>query len=169
MIVSKGFEGDSLQVANAQRDVYHEALKIIVKHCNKYAQFARRLIPTESTENWGRVFNIDHRTLQFQHDLLAMAWRYESNASQRSLLSPENSKEISGNWLAWLDEEVKNWFDFPEFIRLVQVILTNQNNPIGYEAETRLSLAIMDRFRDAPWDAALIKALENELTENSLN
>ena len=80
MIVSKGFEGDSLQVANAQRDVYHEALKIIVKQCNKYARFARRLIPTESNENWGSVFNIDHRTLQFQHDLLAMAWRYESSA-----------------------------------------------------------------------------------------
>ena len=54
MIISIEFEGDSKRVADAQYDVYYEALNIIVKNCNRFALFATRLVQTEKCNDWGR-------------------------------------------------------------------------------------------------------------------
>lgn len=165
MIISIEFEGDSKQVADAQHDVYYEALNIIVKNCNRFALFATRLVQTEKCNDWVIISQFDHRTLQFQHDLLATAWRYRSNAAQKILDLTGNESSISKEWLGWLTNEVQSWIDRPEFVRLVQIILTNQNSTLGYEAETRLNLEIMDYFYDVPWDGEIRDAFKNELAK----
>jgi len=163
MILSNQFEGDSKQVADAQHDVYYQALDIIVKNCNRLVLFAKQVLQSEKFEDWGLINQYDHRTLQFQHDLLAAAWRYRSNAAQKTIDLTENELNISQEWLEWLANEVQSWINRPEFVRYVQVILSNQNSALGYEAETRLNLEIMDYFYDVPWDNKLRAAFKNEI------
>ena len=165
MIISLQFPGDSVEIASAQHEVYFEALAIIVKKCNQYAIFARRLIHSEKFQNWGSVDRFDHRTLQFQHDLLATVWRYTSQASQLRLDFDGDERSIQLRWLDWLDAEVNSWIERPEWVRLVQVILENQNTPLGQRTETLLSLQIMDYFPDVPWDSKLKYALMREVSE----
>jgi hypothetical protein len=165
MIISIEFEGDSKQVVYAQHDVYYDALNVIVKNCNRLTLFAKLLLQVEKLDDWGLINQYDHRTLQFQHDLLAIAWRFRSNAAQKVLDLNGNESSISQEWLVWLTNEVQSWIDRPQFVRLVQVILSNQNNALGYEAETRLNLEIMDYFYDVPWKDTLKNALRDELTK----
>ena len=165
MIVSKQFSGDSHEVASAQREVYYDALAVIVNKCNQYATFARRVIQSENFQNWGSVDRYDHRTLQFQHDLLATVWRYKTQASQLRLDCDEDERSIQLRWLDWLASEINSWIERPEWVRLVQIILENQNTPLGQRTETLLSLEIMDYFSEIPWDGNLKCALRREVQE----
>lgn len=165
MIVSKEFPGDSKDVASAQHEVYYEALAIIVKKCNQYATFARRVILSDEFQTWGSVDSYDHRTLQFQHDLLATVWRYKTQASQLRLDCDEDERSIQLRWLDWLASEINSWIERPEWVRLVQIILENQNTPLGQRTETLLSLQIMDYFPDVPWDSNLKYALVHEVSK----
>ncbi len=54
----------------------------------------------------------------------------------------------------------------PCLISSVQLILTNQNEQPGYEAETQLCLDIVDRFPDVPWERRLHDALEADLSRD---
>ena len=50
-----------------------------------------------------------------------------------------------------LSAEVESWIERPHFVRNVQLILCNQNQPVGYLAESQLCVDIIDHFRDVPW------------------
>jgi hypothetical protein len=163
MIVHTIFPGDSLKVAWAQHDVYYQALDILVKNCNRLALFARRIVQSESCQNWGSVYQFDHRTLQNQHDQLATVWRYETQASQLRVDCDEDVQSIQQRWLDWLTAEVQSWIERPEWVQLVQIILENQNTPIGYKTETMLSLEIMNYFTEVPWKIELKQAFISEL------
>ena len=167
MIVSKQFPGDSKEVASAQHEVYYEALAIIVKKCNQYAIFARRVILSEKFQTWGSVDSFDHRTLQFQHDLLATVWRYTTQASQLRLDCNEDERSIQLRWLDWLAAEVNSWIERPEWVRFVQIILENQNTPVGQKTETILSLEIMNYFSEVPWKEEMKLAFISELEKKS--
>ena len=52
--------------------------------------------------------------------------------------------------------------DVPQLVRSVQIILANQNKPIGYLAESRLCLGILDRFNSIPWDKSKWEAYESD-------
>jgi len=161
------FWGDSREVANAQHNVYNDALKIIVKQCNRFVWFAQNVVQPESYEKWEGIVSFDHRTLQYQHDLLATVWRYQNQASQMRLDCDEDKSGIQSRWLKWLSSEVESWIERPEWVRLVQTILNNQNSPAGYRAETLLSLAIMDHFSTVPWSEKLRLPLEQERKHQS--
>ena len=136
-----------------QHDVYGEALSIIVTLCNRYTHFARLLLDDVDHPTWGTFERFDHRTLQAAHDLLAAAWRYRSNCGQARLpFDGKNSiDEVHVLWLEWLRHEVTEWRHLPHLVRLVQLILANQNEPAGYAAEAKLCTQILDRFSDVPW------------------
>ena len=55
------------------------------------------------------------------------------------------------------------WIHRPERVRLVQLILTNQNRRPRYMAETQLSLNILDGFPDVPWDPKWREVSEDAL------
>ena len=148
------FTGDTnRRVAWKQHDVYHEALWIIVTLCNRYTNFARLLLDDVDHPRWGTVDRFDHRTLQSAHDLLAAAWRFRSDFGQARLpLDGKNPlDEVQTLWLEWLRHEVTEWSSLSHLVRSVQLILTNQNEPAGYAAESKLCIHILDRFSDVPW------------------
>ena len=162
------FEGDvDMKVASKQHDVYPQALGIIVSKCNLYTEFARSLLNDADHPEWGTVEYFDHRTLQHAHDLLAAAWRFRNDFQQGVLpfVDKKSIDEVPTLWLDWLRHEIAGWIDYPHRVRLVQLILTNQNELPGYMAEAQLSLDIIDWFTDVPWDQKWHEAYEATLAE----
>jgi hypothetical protein len=160
LIVGDYFDGDTdTDTSWEQHDVYHQALRSLIGTCNRLAQFAKAVLDDQHHEDWGEVESCDHRTLQAAHDLLAAVWRYR-HADRQGTLPFMASFETS--WLDWLHAEVFGWIDHPGMVRAVQILLTNQNKPLGYTAETDLCRSILARFSDVPWKLALRQAYESE-------
>ena len=162
------FDGDDMEVAGKQHDVYSEALWIIAGQCNLYAEFARRVLDDADHPEWGTVESCDHRTIQNSHDLLAAVWRFRNDFQQAVLpfVDKKSLDEVQTLWLDWLRNEIARWIDHPERVRWVQLILTNQNKPPGYVAEAQLALDIINWFSDVPWDQKLREAHEAALAEH---
>jgi hypothetical protein len=162
---------DDTEAAWKQHDVYGEALGAIIRTSNRLALFAKSLLDDKSHPNWGTIETCDHRTLQGAHDLLAAAWRFRHNFRQ-SELPLERSPELlvphtpENLWLWWLRDEIEKWVWQPELVRDVQQILANQNQPAGYAAESRLCLALLDRFHDVPWNSRWRDAYESDLAKD---
>lgn len=171
MIVAPKFPGDDMVLARLQHEVYGDALRVVVDRCNRFGRLALAILEQDAEHpGWKGVDRFDHRTLQFSHDLLAAAWRYEESPPQLSLLLSESRPKDAfqadtseERWLQWLDSEVASWLhpeagpgdDGPQKIRLVLRILANQNQPSGYEAESYLAQLIYRRFSHVPWDNVL--------------
>lgn len=169
MIVGALFEGDDdMEVALIQHDVYHQALNAIIGGCNRLTLFAKTLLDDKSHANWGGSESCDHRTLQGAHDILAAAWRFRKDLRQAELpfdrrpepLVPHTPENL---WLWWLRQEVESWVGEPHLIQQIQIILANQNQTLGYIAESRLSLQLLNRFSDVPWDRKWQKSNEDDL------
>ena len=157
-----------MEVAGKQHDVYSEALWIIVRQCNLYAEFARRVLDDADHPEWGTVKSFDHRTIQNSHDLLAAAWRFRNDFRQAALpfVDKKSLDEVQTLWLDWLRNEIAEWIDYPERVRWVQLILTNQNKPLGYVAEAQFALNIINRFSDVPWEQSWRDAHEAALASH---
>ena len=169
MIVGQFFEGDDdTKIAWKQHDVYREALGIIKQTCNRITLIAKEILDTNSCPEWGTITGCDHRTLQGAHDILAAAWRFRHDSRQGELPIEVNPKRVpipepEHIWLDWLQNEVRDWVWHPRLVRNVQLILSNQNQPFGYVAESRLCLALMARFSDVPWDSDWREAYQRDL------
>jgi hypothetical protein len=169
VIVGEFFDGDDdTEIARKQHDVYHHGLGILIEGCNRYARFARALLNDAGHEDWGQIRECDHLTLQGAHDLIAAAWRFRHDLRQGSLPLGGASTIVMPEtlWLDWLRAELARWIDSPALVRSVQLILTNQNQPVGYAAESRLCLDILDRFPDVPWKATWRYAFEQDLAKD---
>lgn len=55
------------------------------------------------------------------------------------------------DWLRWLEAEMQSWIEAPHLVRMVQIILANQNEEKGYEAENALCRELISRFLTVPW------------------
>ncbi len=173
MIVATYFEGDDgTEIAWKQHNVYHIALWIIVDTCNRFTRFARATLEEESKSNWGTVEDFDHRTLQRAHDFLAATWRFRNDFRQLELSLAKHSETHvpctpESLWIFWLRDELKKWISEPDMIRYVQLILTNQNQPIGYKAEDKLGQSLLYRFSDVPWMPGWERSCETYYEEQS--
>lgn len=166
MIVGSFFNGDDdMELAGRQHGVYDQALRILVLTCNRYAAFARALLDDAGHPDWGRIESFDHRVLQGCHDLLAAAWRFRNDSRQGRMYFNDAGHPIPAEpvWLDWLRIEVSDWIDRPHMVRAVQIVLTSQNQPVGYLAELELCLGVMDQFNDVPWPANERRAREADL------
>lgn len=154
-----------------QHAVYDKALSIIVSACNRHTNFARSLLEDSRHKTWGTINCYDHRTLQAAHDLLAAAWRFQDGGSYRQGKLPfegeDSFDEVQVLWLNWLHHEVDEWTSRPHLVRSVQIIVSNQNKPLGYMAESKLCLDIFDRFSYMPWNRKLCEAHEKDLYKES--
>lgn len=165
MIVGSSFASDDSKVGWAQHDVYGHALWIITSTCTQ--QVVDGVLEFAVYRIREHVGGYDHRTLQGAHDLLAAAWRfYHAAPGQPSATGAGNVRAIQQQWLDWLRAEVRSWTSSPELTRHVQAIMTHQNKPIGYLAESRLGLAILDRFPAVPWNARIRHAYEEDLAKD---
>lgn len=169
MIVGRYFDGDGdrdLHVQWLQHDVYSEALGIISSTCQEYMRSAHALL--DDWEGWEFIERFDHRTLQHAHDLLAAVWRFRYEMKLRQFDSPSerptgDKPDFVGHWLSWLREEVESWIHDPGRIRLVVTILRNQNQPVGYKAETALHWDIMTVCSDVHWKRSVVHATKSAL------
>ena len=157
MIVGSYYPGDDVDLAWKQHRVYWRGLSILVGTCNRFTRIAVAILQDQDHPEWGRIDSFDHRTLQGAHDLLAAAWRFEASPPQSALplVQRRDPEPSEARWLEWLESEVLAWTDEPYMIRLVQIVLTNQNQPKGYEAESTLERLIVDRFHQVPWHKEL--------------
>ena len=157
VIIGEFYAGDDMDLAKRQHDFCNEALAIMVGTCNRYTRIASTILQDTEHEESGRVTSFDHRTIQDAHDLLAAAWRFKVSPPQTRVPFADGGADERDMtcWLEWLKAEVSSWIEEPRMIRLVQVILTNQNQAIGYEAETSLGSMILRRFSDVPWKDSL--------------
>ena len=169
MIVGTFFDGDDdAEIAWKQHDVYGEALGAIIQVSNRLTLFAKSLLDDKAHAHWGTIETCDHRTLQGAHDILAAAWRFQNDFRQSDLplrrrpepLVPHTPENL---WLWWLRDEIEKWVWQPALVRDVQLILSNQNLPIGYAAESRLCLGLIDRFHAVPWLPKWRDAYEKDL------
>jgi hypothetical protein len=55
----------------------------------------------------------------------------------------------------------------PEWVRLVQIILEDQNTPVGQKTETIVSLETMNYFSEVPWKDEMKLAFISELEKKS--
>jgi hypothetical protein len=170
LIVGQMFENDDDdELAWKQHDVYDQALIIIVSCCNQLVSFAKSVLQDTVHDEWGTCNHFDHRVLQGAHDTLAAAWRFRNDARQFTLPFDPPSKPVPAEerWREWLRHEVMAWIDHPDLVRFVQIILCNQNKPLGYAAEARLCLDLMHRFPDVPWQNRWKQAYRADLSKHS--
>jgi hypothetical protein len=167
MIVCSEFDGDDQNVAWRQHDVYNSALEIIVTGTNRFTLAARHVLKDQGHASWGRIQRVDHRTLQGAHDILAAAWRWKFLPRQPELFqsAADGALNLEKVWLNWLSDEVDSWIEAPETIRLIQIILSNQNEQTGYAAETTLSLALMEKFAEVAWRSDRKSAVIQDLAK----
>ena len=179
MIISTYFSGDNdEQTQLLQHDVYHDALRIIVRNCEGQARLAHMVLYDDWGERWNPSRGYDHRTLQTAHDFLAATWRFRhaSWIGQYRLpldsLWDEEPPDFAAHWLEWLENEVKSWNEISSWfsgsddrnarlIRLVVRILENQNIPVGYRAEKKLAWELINRFDDVPWERRLADSVRS--------
>ena len=169
MYVVPCFEGDEdMEVAWKQRDVYSEALWIIVCACDRYTEFARSLLNDTAHLEWGTHDRFDHRTLQHAHDLLAAVWRWRNDFRQTTFpfAAKKSLDDVQALWLDWLRQEITGWIDYPHRVRWVQLILANQNKPLGNIAEKQLALDIIDSYWTVRWNQGLREAYEASLANH---
>ena len=102
------------------------------------------------------------------HDLLAGAWRFENRQLVLRFDAEGAVDTVEATWLAWLRKETADWIEAPRIVRSVQLILTNQNQPIGYAAESQLWLDILERFPDVPWNAGKREVYEADAKKDLL-
>lgn len=155
MIVSDRFNCDDMALPWAQHDVHGDALGIILGGCRSHFVNACRIVADEAAlDRWHPdKSNVDHRTMQDAHDLLAAAWRFRVRPPQPSLLELESDPSEMGAWLQWLRTEVAGWNAHPDLVRLVLTIVTDQNADAGYAAEDELTSLLRARFCVVPWKA----------------
>ena len=155
MIVGVFFEDDWDHALKwKQHDVYGNALGIIVATCREHVARAASLLEVERPGQWETDVQIDHRTLQDAHDILAAVWRHATSPVQTSLpLEVPATRATRGvtGWLEWLRVEVRSWWEEPRLVALVSAILANQNQPAGYQAEEELAERLHRRFSAVPW------------------
>lgn len=155
MIVGASFEGDWDDVLKwKQHDVYGNALGIIVATCREHVSRAASLLEVERPRQWETDVQIDHRTLQDAHDILAAVWRHATSPAQASPpLEVPATRVLHGvtGWLEWLHVEVHSWWREPRLVALVSAILANQNQQAGYQAEEELAELLHRRFSAVPW------------------
>ncbi len=58
------------------------------------------------------------------------------------------------------NDDFEKWRSEPRMIRCIQLILTNQNQTIGYRAEDKLRQHLLYKFSDVPWMPGWERACE---------
>ncbi|MGP9599290.1 hypothetical protein ACT3R9_06350 [Psychrobacter sp. AOP42-A1-21] len=128
MIVGTEFQGDSIRIGMIQHDCYGEALRIIIDFAIDKHRHAERVVDvrTELSDLRDELNSFDHRTLQWLHDRMAVAFRmdYYLNADlfAHAAQNSHTPAEINNLWFDFLRRELERVF--AEYLQLPRLILT---------------------------------------------
>ncbi len=148
MIIAGKFNGDNwLELQRAQHQVYGEALNILRYENEKSYKAATFILMVDEDPIYDSIFSlrhpIDHRTMQDAHDHMAAVWRKKNRYLQPDLFIEATVEDMAKDWLEWLRKEVSMWSrDCPWLVRMVCLIIVQQNVKRGYEAEEALQLEL---------------------------
>lgn len=165
MLMYDMFDGDDMNVAKMQHDVYDQALSLIIDGCRTHYTNACTL--TGAQCRWPVDLAIDHRTLQDAHDILGGTWRWRVDPPEKLLpmqAAPQGDTSAS-SWLRWLKSEIESWAAVPNLVLSVVAIVTHQNSVIGYAGELRLRTSLLGRFDDVPWRNSMFGNTEGRGTD----
>jgi len=150
------FDGDDCDpgVGTEYGDDYFEGERIIVNACVELGLFAKRLLDSDS--ELGTVRKFDHRCFRFALFLLNAVWRFHDYQCQMKLPfdginEADDVEDLKERWFEWLRNETATWVHHPYLVRQVLLILSNQNQPRGYDAEARLEKEILSKHSNVPW------------------
>lgn len=157
MIISVYFDGDEDEkLIRIQHEYYYFTLgvfhTIVAEHLERGNHHPLQTLPSQ----------IDHRTIQYAHDLFAGAFRYSFKHSsgykkyQRDCIlgmsheysHPKTDGEVISEWHDWLKACLT---DEHQMMEEFTIIYHNQNSPKGYDAEDRLAKLIIKKFNHIPW------------------
>lgn len=168
MIIGSFFDGDeNRDLKLMQHDTYKDSIGLMIGVCNNFSNKASPPDGLPNREKWGVIDRCDHRTIQFAHDLLASVYRFKYVFRPEELKS-NHGKFHDNRWRNWLFSELLSWSKNPSLICHFLTIMTNQNEPDGYSAETRLCLEILDRFPEVPWERDLREAFKKDVSRDVL-
>ncbi len=148
MIITDKFNGDNwLELQRAQHDIYGEALNILRSENERSYIGATAILRVEDDPIYDSIVSlchpIDHRSMQNAHDHMAAVWRKKNRYLQPDLLIEATVQDMAKDWLEWLRKEVCNWpRDYPWLVRMVCLVIVQQNVKSGYEAEETLKLEL---------------------------
>ncbi|MGO2362739.1 hypothetical protein ACT3QO_04485 [Psychrobacter sp. AOP7-D1-15] len=146
MIVGTEFQGDSIRIGMIQHDCYGEALRIIIDFAIDKHRHAERVVDvrTELSDLRDELNSFDHRTLQWLHDRMAVAFRmdYYLNADlfAHAAQNSHTPAEINNLWFDFLRRELARVFaNHLELPRLILTAALYPNlSPKGSDAEDEL-------------------------------
>ena len=172
MIIGSFFDGDeNKHLMRLQHDIYSYAIGLMITICNRFSHCVAAPADIKNKEKWGVIDKCDHRTIQFAHDLLATAYRFKHEFKPQEL-ALDNGFEPQQLWKNWRIGELLSWKKAPSIVQNFLIIMTNQNERDGYIAESKICIAIMERFPDVPWESGLLnvfkKGLEGDLLTHDL-
>lgn len=152
MFVGSMFVGDDDEnVMVIQHAEYGYAVgRILQRTQQRYLLAAAILgVEDEMTEPLRRISSFDHRVLQDAHDLIAAGFRAHLPRISQLELGEEKADlqdRIRQRWLDWLEAELGELVDNPEFVRAACEAVVMSNTPTGLRAERRLGVLLRSRL-----------------------
>lgn len=152
MIISDRFDGDNLEIADYQHDVYFEALGILIKKSVRfYLDHAHPIqLHDEITHYLNRIKFYDHRPFQLFHDLIAGYYRYLHCVQfplpfKEIKQPPQTKEEWQEHWLDYVDREIDR-LNYLEIKMNIVFLLLLYNTDYGYTLENWLALTLTDHY-----------------------
>ncbi len=162
MIIGEIFPGDSIEIARIQSDVYGQSIRVIFERAQtEYIKSELILgIRTDLGKDLRNVDRIDHRTLQWLHDAIAVQFRFNYLNSHFSTqvdlfdtpkpIDNDPFLDMNSQWRNFLESELKAIFiDAPDLIKQV-CLATTYSNPDkrGGEAEDNIYRYTVIRYEN---------------------
>lgn len=158
MIWGARFDGDDNRVAmNVQADLY---IGCILSLMHELATHLPRPAPPEGSNVESLINRLphkqkgfDHRTLQYQHDLIAASFRMSFAFEIEKRPSEDNRAHelrIASTWTFFVLQEMPRLFEDPEYLQAHLDAVEFENSPIGYAGERRMREILHRRYWRLP-------------------
>lgn len=157
MIVCRVYESDNNELLKrTQHDeymhivgrIFHSARSTLVK---ADATLETNLLIAERARS---VDGFDHRVLQDAHDIMAAAFRHlHDDGGQLGLFENAETQCTSylTKWTAWLDNQLVELVQCPQFVRSAVECVLFSNAEMGYMAENRLCDFLLTYYGAGDW------------------
>lgn len=158
MIWGPRFPGDSNETAmNVQADLYMGCILSLMHdlatHRPRPGLPEGRNVESLINRLPRRQHGLDHRTLQYQHDLIAAEFRM-SFASELEKRPSEDLRRyelrIAASWTYFVLREMPQLFDDPEYLQAHLDAVEFENSPVGYAGERRMRDILHRRYWRLP-------------------
>ena len=145
MIIGENFKGDNNKALQMEQDnIYWESISLISSLAIEAYLHASEIVDVETDLRMEirKLEGVDHRTIQYFHDVLAgkfrkvNQYRFEDDFFRKPI--KPKSKECKYLWLDFLRKELDRLYRKPYFLRAVCESFVYANTELGYQAENRL-------------------------------